>query len=199
MNPTANWHLCRYSTIIKNALPGLLTVAAAFLAKSINAQLSTRALSTCVFNEPLHHHVELRPGQEQADLEDRHPDYTVKPLFTLSFEWPKELSQVEPDLPDLTLWYCKRSSYRWSQAPGFFRDPLGKDGIITDVVIPKISPPPVQVKVAPAVTPYFIFDPRVISIQTKKVMMRNTHTRLAGWECIRYNCQETQLRNRLDG
>ena len=91
-------------------------------------------------------HVKVAPGYTSADIQDLG---AVTPLFTLPIERLKELCEVQPGLPDLTLWYRVVTEDVASTEDEEEVDFILKanimdqyDGVITVVVIPKIAPPP---------------------------------------------------------
>ena len=91
-------------------------------------------------------HVKVAPGYTSTDIQDLG---AVTPLFTLPIERLKELCEVQPGLPDLTLWYRVVTEDVASTEDEKEADFMLKanimdqyNGVITAVVIPKIAPPP---------------------------------------------------------
>lgn len=90
-------------------------------------------------------HVKVAPGFDASVLQKLG---TVTPLFTLPIEWLKKLCEVEPGLPDLTLWYSivtpvvivEDEEADLISIQSIIMDQYAD--IITYVDIPKIVPPP---------------------------------------------------------
>lgn len=128
------------------------TTPAASIAKITCAFLLSVLLRTANAADVVH--VKLAPGFTSTDIQDMGP--VITPLFTLPYDRLKALCEVEPGLPDLTLWYrvvltkddaaASTTGNNEEQEEADFvlqaNIVAQYDGAITDVVIPKIVPPP---------------------------------------------------------
>ena len=93
-------------------------------------------------------HVKIIPGADPSYLETMG---TVAPLFTLPAKQLKKMSRAKAGLPDLTRWYSVTgdSIMAYLTPEGNLIEGALGGSIITDVVNPKVVPPPQAAATAP--------------------------------------------------